>query len=35
MKVIIKELNTTMDYDESDNKGIKHINALKWLLDFD
>ena len=25
----------TMDYDESDNKGIKHINALKWLLDFD
>lgn len=25
----------TMDYDESDNKGIKHINVLKWLLDFD
>ena len=25
----------TLDYDESDNKGIKHINALKWLLDFD
>ena len=22
----------TMDYDESNNKGIKHLNVLKWLL---